>query len=101
MAKENLGEGSAGGRPGHKLEPAQDEGWVQEIALRAYYRYRDRGDTPGGDVQDWLAAEREVLAEHAETLANTMERPKASRQRVPRVGRGPAGGSRPARRPEK
>jgi hypothetical protein len=42
-----------------------------------------------------------VLAEHAETLANTMERPKASRQRVPRVGRGPAGGSRPARRPEK
>lgn len=35
----------------------------QEIALRAYYRYCERGCTPGDDREDWLAAEQEVLAQ--------------------------------------
>ena len=35
----------------------------QEIQLRAYYRYRERGCAPGADVDDWLAAEQELLAE--------------------------------------
>ena len=35
----------------------------QEIQLRAYYRYCDRGCAPGADMSDWLAAEQEVLAE--------------------------------------
>ena len=34
----------------------------QEIELRAYYRYCDRGCAPGLDREDWLAAEQEVLA---------------------------------------
>ena len=33
----------------------------QEIARRAYLRYCDRNCVPGGDFDDWLAAEREVL----------------------------------------
>ena len=33
-----------------------------EIRLRAYDLYQQRGCTPGQDEQDWLAAEREVLA---------------------------------------
>ena len=33
----------------------------QEIARRAYLRFCARGSTPGGDLDDWLAAEREVL----------------------------------------
>ena len=37
----------------------------QEIAQRAYQRYCDRGCTPEGDLDDWLAAEREVLASQA------------------------------------
>lgn len=34
----------------------------QEIALRAYYRYCERGCAAGGDVEDWLGAEGEVAA---------------------------------------
>ena len=36
----------------------------QEIEVRAYYRYCERGCAPGADVNDWLAAEQEVLALH-------------------------------------
>jgi hypothetical protein len=31
-----------------------------EIALRAYHIYMERGCTPGDPVQDWLQAEREL-----------------------------------------
>ncbi len=36
----------------------------QEIELRAYDRYCQRGCEPGADVTDWLAAEQEVVAQH-------------------------------------
>ena len=39
-----------------------DEQLRQEIELRAYYRFCQRGCTPGREVEDWLAAEEEVLA---------------------------------------
>jgi hypothetical protein len=39
------------------------ETWRPEIELRAYYRYCERGCVPGFELDDWLAAEREVLAE--------------------------------------
>jgi hypothetical protein len=45
---------------------ADTEALRQEIHLRAYYRYCERGCAPGADVDDWLAAEREMLAMHAE-----------------------------------
>ena len=38
----------------------KDEELRQEIARRAYLRCCDRGCSPGADVDDWLAAEREV-----------------------------------------
>ena len=41
------------------LDPEQIR---HEIELRAYYRYCERGCVPGGDLEDWLAAEHEVLA---------------------------------------
>jgi hypothetical protein len=31
-----------------------------EIALRAYHIYLERGGTPGDPMQDWLQAEREL-----------------------------------------
>ena len=31
-----------------------------EIALRAYHIYLERGCTPGDPMQDWLQAEREL-----------------------------------------
>lgn len=32
----------------------------RRIAIAAYYRAESRGFTPGGEVEDWLVAEREV-----------------------------------------
>ena len=36
----------------------------EEIRIRAFELYADRGFTPGDEKQDWLVAEREVLARH-------------------------------------
>lgn len=47
--------------------PAESEALQQEIQLRAYYRYCERGCAPGVDVSDWLEAEQQVLAVHAQS----------------------------------
>ena len=41
---------------GRKRKPTQEE-----IAKRAYEVYLRRGGTQGNDMEDWLAAERELL----------------------------------------
>ena len=33
----------------------------EEIALRAYHIYLERGSTPGDPLEDWLRAERELI----------------------------------------
>jgi hypothetical protein len=38
-----------------KIKPTQDE-----IALRAYHIYLERGCTPGNPFDDWVRAEREL-----------------------------------------
>jgi len=58
--------------------PADDERLRQEIALRAHSRYRNRGDIPGFDIEDWLVAEREVLEERANMPAARTGSPKSS-----------------------
>lgn len=40
-----------------------------EIELRAYFKYCQRGCAPGCDVDDWLAAEQEILTERAAVSA--------------------------------
>ena len=45
----------------------------QEIQLRAYYRYCERGCGPGYELDDWVAAEREVLTLHAEPAPSDAE----------------------------
>jgi len=37
-----------------------------EIRMRAYELYQQRGYMPGHEAEDWLAAEREVLARHTQ-----------------------------------
>jgi hypothetical protein len=39
----------------------------EEIELRAYQIYLDRGGAPGQDVEDWLQAEHELLEKHGKT----------------------------------
>ena len=38
-----------------KAQPTQEE-----IALRAYHIFLERGSTPGDELEDWLRAEREL-----------------------------------------
>lgn len=46
--------------PGHiDVDPATQR---QQIEERAYAKFCERGGTPGHDVEDWLAAEQEILA---------------------------------------
>lgn len=35
----------------------------RRVELTAYFRYCERGRCDGADIDDWLAAERDVLAE--------------------------------------
>ena len=51
----------------------------QEIARRAYLRYCDRGCAPGADVDDWLAAERQVFASQGSEAAP--DRPSRAKPR--------------------
>ena len=39
----------------------------EEIALRAYHIYVERGSTPGDPMQDWLQAEQELTASPKKT----------------------------------
>jgi len=36
---------------------------ANEVARRAYFNYLNQGSFPGQDVQNWLAAETELIAE--------------------------------------
>jgi hypothetical protein len=51
------------GSAGNGFSPAHLE---SEIRMRAYELYEQRGCTPGQEAEDWLAAEREVLARHTD-----------------------------------
>ena len=37
---------------------------TDEVAKRAYFSYVSQGSLPGQDVQHWLEAEVQILAEH-------------------------------------
>lgn len=49
----------------------------EEIAGRAYQRYLDRGSADGHDIEDWLAAEQELVRER-------MKQQPPRRRRVPK-----------------
>jgi hypothetical protein len=42
---------------------------AEEIAARAFELYERRGLVDGGDVDDWLEAERQLLRERSSELA--------------------------------
>jgi hypothetical protein len=35
---------------------------AEEVAVRAYFRAKERGSAPGNAMEDWLAAEAELIA---------------------------------------
>ena len=56
----------------------------QQIAERAYQLYQLRGGSHGSDMEDWLAAEREVLATRRGRLSSTQRRPQTNGRANPR-----------------
>ena len=57
----------AGGKaPRSKSHPTHEE-----IELRAYQKYVQRGGGHGRDVEDWLEAERELLKKYKKSRART------------------------------
>jgi hypothetical protein len=51
--------------PGTKnSHPTESHATREEIALRAYEIYLERGGAPGNELEDWTRAERELLAKN-------------------------------------
>ena len=53
------------------LQTAERPPRRQEIEVRAFQIYVDRGGAHGQDVDDWLQAEHELLEKYAKTAAMT------------------------------
>jgi hypothetical protein len=54
-----------------------DKASRDEIERRAYFKYCERGCVAGGDVDDWLTAEQEVVAERAVDTREAASAPSA------------------------
>jgi hypothetical protein len=50
----------------------------EEIALRAYQIYLERGSTPGNELEDWTRAERELLERGRKTGRKAVPKGKAA-----------------------
>ena len=44
-----------------KTRVAKNQPTPEEIALRAYHIYLERAGTPGNELEDWIAAERQLV----------------------------------------
>jgi hypothetical protein len=42
----------------------------EEIALRAYQIYLQRGGVPGNEFEDWMEAQRQLVAENGKATGN-------------------------------
>jgi hypothetical protein len=56
-----------------KKSPAREE-----VALRAYEIYLERGGAPGNPLDDWTRAERELLAQNGKTRRKSAPKSKAA-----------------------
>ncbi len=48
------------GRNHHPAGPSHED-----VAIRAYHKFLSQGSRPGHELEDWLAAEAEILAERS------------------------------------
>jgi hypothetical protein len=52
------------------LNPSEEAAFVpspDEVARRAYFSYENTGSLPGHEVQHWLKAEADLIAERSQT----------------------------------
>jgi hypothetical protein len=50
-------------------QPGSTPELLEQIRVRAYELFEQRGKSEGGDLEDWLQAEAEVLQRKAKTTA--------------------------------
>ena len=70
-SKAKMRHGIDGGQPGAEVEQRDrllQAASEQEIRLRAYEIYLERGAQPGRELEDWLQAERELTAIQSNSL---------------------------------
>lgn len=60
MAKKSKASSPAEKKP----RVAENHPTREEIALRAYEIYLERGGAPGNELEDWTRAERELMAKN-------------------------------------
>jgi hypothetical protein len=60
MAKSTRAASSVATKKPTKVKPQPTQ---EEIALRAYHIFLERGSTSGNEMEDWLQAERELKGE--------------------------------------
>jgi len=53
---------------GSEPRTAESSPTLEEIELRAYQIYVERGRTHGQDVEDWLQAERELVVKYGKPV---------------------------------
>lgn len=53
-----------------KPRTANNQPTQEEIALRAYQIYQERGATPGNEFEDWIEAERQLVGVSAKATEN-------------------------------
>ncbi len=53
-----------GKKKAEKQEKTESRVNEEEIRVAAYFRWRDRGEHHGADLDDWLKAERSFLSPH-------------------------------------
>jgi hypothetical protein len=49
---------------------AKNQPTQEDIALRAYHLYIERGGMPGNELEDWIEAERQLVAESDKVTEN-------------------------------
>jgi hypothetical protein len=54
---------------GHSLEMSEGKPTLEEIAREAYAIYLANGSQDGRDFDDWLEAERRLIAQHRPSMA--------------------------------
>jgi hypothetical protein len=47
-----------------KLRTAKSQPTQEQIAVRAYQLYLERGGTPGNELEDWIQAERQLIGDN-------------------------------------
>jgi hypothetical protein len=64
---------------------ANNQPTQEEIALRAYQIYLERGGVPGNEFEDWMEAQRQLAAENGKATENGKAAENGKPRRKPTV----------------